>query len=211
MRARWRHLSTKICAEGDRLILFLSFSNGQLERKRARYQQRNLMDCLQNYRCTFHFIRYIRQTAVMSILKLKIIRHNHTPLWHSRPETLRPGVFGLSPPDFGKSPWKLNRVKIAPKNLFRPKVKIDKIFALAISSSALELSRFLSEICNMLPVLEKTCCYCCYLIDPLKVGDNRHSVNNVYQMKHDQILPQGETITEHKSLNQKEAKLKCLN
>ena len=54
-----------------------------------------------------------------------------TPLWHSRPQALRPGFFGLSPPDFGKSPWKLNRVKIAPKNLFRPKVKIDKTFALA--------------------------------------------------------------------------------
>ena len=50
-----------------------------------------------------------------------------------------------------------------------------------------------------------------YLMDPLKVGDNRHSVNNVYQLKHDQILPQGETTKEHKSLNQKEAKLKCQN
>ena len=27
--------------------------------------------------CTFHFIRNVRQTAVISILKLKIIRHNH--------------------------------------------------------------------------------------------------------------------------------------
>ena len=27
--------------------------------------------------CTFHFIRNIRQTAVTSILKLKIIRHSH--------------------------------------------------------------------------------------------------------------------------------------
>ena len=27
--------------------------------------------------CTFHFIRNIRQTAMMGILKLKIIRHNH--------------------------------------------------------------------------------------------------------------------------------------
>ena len=43
-----------------------------------------------------------------------------TPLWHSRPETLRPGFFGLSPPDFGKSPRKLNRVKIAPKKSISP-------------------------------------------------------------------------------------------
>ena len=64
-----------LCRGGG--ILFLSFSNGEHERKRARDQQRNLMDCIQNYTCTFHFIRNIRQTAVMSILKLKIIRHNH--------------------------------------------------------------------------------------------------------------------------------------
>ena len=52
--------------------LILSFSNGERERKRARYQQRNLIDCIQNYTCTFHFIRNKRQTAVMSILKLTI-------------------------------------------------------------------------------------------------------------------------------------------
>ena len=56
---------------------FLSFSSGEHERKRARYQQRNLMDCIQNYRPTFHFIRNIGQTAVVSILELKIIGHNH--------------------------------------------------------------------------------------------------------------------------------------
>ena len=35
------------------------------------------MDWIQNYTYTFHFIRNIRQTAVVSILKLKIIGHNH--------------------------------------------------------------------------------------------------------------------------------------
>ena len=40
-----------------------------------------LMDCIQiidaQSWCTFNFIKGIRQTAVTSILKLKMIRHNH--------------------------------------------------------------------------------------------------------------------------------------
>ena len=56
---------------------FRSFSNAEHERKRARHQLRDLIDCTQNYTCTFHFAKNIRQSAVISILKLKIIRHNH--------------------------------------------------------------------------------------------------------------------------------------
>ena len=41
--------------------------------------------------------------------------------------------------------------------------------------------------------------------NPLKAGDNRHSVNIVNQLKYVQILPQGESIMKQKSLNRKEA------
>ena len=58
-------------------MLFLSFSNGEHERKRARYKQRNLMEYIQNYRCIFHFARNIWQTEGIIIQKLKINRHNH--------------------------------------------------------------------------------------------------------------------------------------
>ena len=67
----------KDLCRGGRIDSSLSFSNGEHERKTARYQQRNLMDCIQNCRCTFHFIRNIRQAAVMIKPKLNIIRHNH--------------------------------------------------------------------------------------------------------------------------------------
>ena len=77
MCATWRHLSTKICAEGGRLIRFSFIFKWRTGKKRARYRQRNSLDCIQNYGCPFHFIRNIRQTVVMSTLKLKIIRHNH--------------------------------------------------------------------------------------------------------------------------------------
>ena len=62
MRERWRHLSTKIC-KGGGLILFSFIFKWRTRKKRARYQQRNLIDCIQNYTCTYHFIRNIRQTC----------------------------------------------------------------------------------------------------------------------------------------------------
>ena len=65
-----------LCRGG--LILSLSFSNGEHEGKRVRYQQRNFDGLHSKLKMhTFHYVRNIRQTAVISILKLKIIRHNH--------------------------------------------------------------------------------------------------------------------------------------
>ena len=42
-------------------------------KKRARYQQRNLMEYIQNYRCIFHFEKEYK----VIIQELKINRHNH--------------------------------------------------------------------------------------------------------------------------------------
>ena len=70
-------MAPKICKEEGGLIPFLSFSNGENERKRARYKQRNLMEYIQNYRCIFHFVRNIRQTEGIIIQKLKINGHSH--------------------------------------------------------------------------------------------------------------------------------------
>ena len=72
-----RKMAPKIYKEEGGLILFLSFSNGEHERRRARYKQRNLMEYIQNYRCIFHFVRNIRQTERIIIQELKTSRHNH--------------------------------------------------------------------------------------------------------------------------------------
>ena len=54
-----------------------------------------------------------------------------TNLRQSRSESLHPGIFRFSSPDLGTSLWKLNGVKIALRKSLSPKVKVDKIFALA--------------------------------------------------------------------------------
>ena len=72
----------------------------------------------------------VRDMNSSSLLLCSIDTQRH-PSGTRAPKPFALGFFGLSPADFGKSPWKLNRVKIAPKHLFRPKVKMDKTFALA--------------------------------------------------------------------------------
>ena len=52
---------------------FSAIFKWRTRKKRARYQQRNLMEYIHNYRCIFHF----KKEYKVIIQELKINRHNH--------------------------------------------------------------------------------------------------------------------------------------